>query len=113
MDTKFTWSTTQKGERAILHNNYLYRLRRENQNGSFKYVCTIKSFPSVITLKNDAFIKCNGNHNHAPKLTTNVQNVLTGLKRRVLTDVDQPIGKIYEDEVKKVCKYFIFSLCSK
>ncbi len=53
MDTKFTWSTTQKGEGAILHNSYLYRLRRENQNGSFKYVCTIKSCPSVITLKNE------------------------------------------------------------
>jgi len=108
MDTKFTWSTRQKGERAILHNNYFYRLRRKNQNGSFKYVRTIKSCPSVITLKNDVIIKCNGNHNHAPKLITNVQNVLTGLKRRVLTDVDQPIGKIYEDEVKKFVSILSF-----
>jgi hypothetical protein len=108
MDTKFTWSTTQKGERAILHNNYLYRLRRENQNGSFKYVCTIKSCRAVITLKNDVIIKCNGNHNHAPKLTANVQNVLTGLKRRVLTDADQPIGKIYEEEIKKFVSILSF-----
>ncbi|CAF2885444.1 unnamed protein product [Rotaria sp. Silwood2] len=99
MDIKFTWSTTQKGERAILYNNYLYRLRRENQNGSFIYVCTAKSCPCAITLKNNVIIKKNStNHNHAPKLTENVENVLNELKRRVLTDVDQPIGRIYEEE---------------
>ena len=38
MNTKFTWSTTQKGKRAILYNNYLCRLRRKNQNGSLIYV---------------------------------------------------------------------------
>ena len=53
------------------------------------------------------------NHNHDLKLTENVHNVLTGLKRRVLTDVDQTIGKVYEEEVKKVCEYFIFPLNSK
>ena len=68
MDTNFTWSTTQKGEKALLCNNYLYRLRRENQNGSFIYVCTTKSCSRVITLKNDAIIKCDvTSHNHDPR----------------------------------------------
>ena len=52
-------------------------------------VITIKSCPCVITLKNNTIIKLNcTNHNHDPKLTEYVQNVLTGLKLRVLTDVD-------------------------
>ena len=34
MNTNFTWSTTERGEKAILYNNYLYGLRRENKNGS-------------------------------------------------------------------------------
>ena len=38
IDTKFTWSTTQKGERAIVYNNYLYQSRRKNQNDSLIYV---------------------------------------------------------------------------
>ena len=102
MDTKFTWSTTQTAKRAILYNNYLYRLRRKNQNGSLIYVCTIKSCRCLIILKNNAIIKLNcTNHNHDPKCAENVPNVLTGLKHRVLTSVDQMIGKTYEEEVKK------------
>ncbi|CAF1545159.1 unnamed protein product [Rotaria sordida] len=102
MNTNFTWSTTEKGEKAILYNGYLYRLRRENQNGTLIYVCTFKLCSRTITLKNDVILKTNGgNHNHDPKLPENVQAVLCGLKRRVLTDIDQPVTKIYEDEVKK------------
>ncbi|CAF3341244.1 unnamed protein product [Rotaria socialis] len=102
MDTKFTWSITQKGEKALLCKNYLYGLRRENKNGSLVYACTNKSCPRVITLKNDAIIQCDvTRHNHDPRLTDDVQNVFTGLKRRVITDVDKSIGKIYEEEVKK------------
>ncbi|CAF2195766.1 unnamed protein product [Rotaria magnacalcarata] len=109
MDTKFTWSTTQKGEKALLYKNYLYPLRRENQNGSLIYVCTNKSCPRVITLKNDAIIQCDvTRYNHDPRLTEDVQTVFTGLKRRVITDVDQSIGKIYEEEVKK----FVSNLAS-
>jgi len=68
MNTNFTWSTTQKGERAISYNNYLYRLKRENLNGSFVYVCTIKSCTCSITVKNDTILKCKGtSHNHDPK----------------------------------------------
>ena len=48
-----------------------------------------------MTLKNNAVIKLGcANHDHDPKLTENVQNVLIGLKRHVFTDVDQTIGKI-------------------
>ena len=47
----FIWSTTQKGEKAIRYNDYLYRLKRENQNGLVIYVCTIKSSDRLITLK--------------------------------------------------------------
>ena len=48
-------------------------------------VCTIKSCPCVIILKNNAIIKLNcTNHNHNLKLTENVQNLLTGLKRRLV-----------------------------
>ncbi|CAF5052960.1 unnamed protein product, partial [Rotaria sp. Silwood1] len=39
MNMNFTWSTTQKGEKAIRYNDYLYRLKRENQNGSAVYTC--------------------------------------------------------------------------
>ena len=54
MNTNFTWSTTEKGEKAILYNGYLYRLRRENQNGSLIYVCTFKWYSRTITLKNNS-----------------------------------------------------------
>ena len=92
-----------------MYNNYLYRLRRKDQNSSLIYVCTIKSYPCVITLKDNAIIKFNcTNHNHNLKLTENVQNVLTGLERRVLTDVDQTIGKIYKEEVKRFVSMLSF-----
>ena len=109
MDAKFTWSTTQKGKGAILYNNYVYRLRCKNQNGSLIHICTIKSCPCVITLKNNTIIKLNcRNHNHDPKLAENVYNVLARLKRRVFTDVDQTIGKIYDEEVKKFVSILFF-----
>ena len=102
MNTNFTWSTTERGENAILYNNHLYGLRRENKNGSFVYICTFKSCSRTITLKDNTIVKSNGSdHNHGPKLPENVQVVLCGLKRRVLTDSDQPVGKTYEEEVKK------------
>ena len=41
MKVNFTWSTTQKDEKAIRYNDYLYRLKREKQNGSVIYVCTM------------------------------------------------------------------------
>ncbi|CAF1419324.1 unnamed protein product, partial [Rotaria sordida] len=41
------------------------------------------------------------NHNHDPKLPENVQTVLVGLKRRVLSDIEKPIPTIYDEEVKK------------
>ena len=64
--------------------------------------------------KNNTIIKLNcTTHNHDLKSTENVQNVLTVLTRRVLTDVNQTIGKIYEEEIKKkVRENFIFSLYS-
>ena len=66
------------------------------------YVITIKSCPCVINLKNNAIIKLScTNYTHGPKLTENVQNVLTGLKRCVLTGVHQATDKIYKEEVKK------------
>jgi hypothetical protein len=43
-----------------------------------------------------------GNHNHDPKLSENVQTVLCGLKWWMLSDADQPITKVHEEEVKKV-----------
>jgi hypothetical protein len=102
MDTNFTWSATERGEKAILYNNYLYHLKRENKNGTLKYVCTLKSCSRAITVKNNVIIKSSvGNHNHDPKLPENVQTVYRGLKRRVLTDIDEPIPKLYEEEVKK------------
>ena len=48
------------------------------------------------------------NHNHNLKLTENVQNVLTGLKRRVFTDVGQTIRKIYKEEVKRFVSMLSF-----
>ena len=99
INMNFTWSTTQKGEKAIRYNHYLYRLKRESQNGSSIYVCTIKSYGRLIALKNDVITKSDGrSHNHAPKLSENVQAVLTELKRRILTDNDQSIGRIYNKE---------------
>ena len=86
MNTNFTWSTTDRGEKTILYNNYLYELRRENKNGSFVYICTFKSCSRTITLKDNTIIKSNGSdHNHDPKLPESVQGLLCGLKRRVLS----------------------------
>ena len=114
MNTNFTWSTTEKGEKAILYNNYLYRFRRENQNSLLVYMCTFKSCSRTITLRNNVIMSSNGtNHNHDPKLPENVQTVLTGLKRRVLTETDQPVGKIYEEEVKKFVSISSFHLHRK
>ena len=59
MNTNFTWSTTEKGEKPILYNNYLYRLKRENKNGSLIYVCTFRWCTRTITLKNNVIIKLN------------------------------------------------------
>ena len=102
MDRNFTWTPSQRGEEAILYNNYLYRLKRKNQDGSAIYICTFKWCSRTVTLKNNAIIKSNcDKHNHDPKLPENVQGVLCGLKRRILTDIDQPIIQIYEEEVKK------------
>ena len=87
----FTWLTTQKGEKAIRYDDYFFGLKSENQNDS-----AVQSNPVVVlSLKNDIIIKSDGTSpNHAPKLSDNVQAVLTGLKHRVLTDNDQLIGKI-------------------
>ena len=82
MNMNFIWSTTQKREKAILYNDYLYQLERKNQNNSIIYVCTIKSCGRLITLKNDVIIKSDGGSlNHASKSSDNVQAGLTGLKR--------------------------------
>ena len=98
MNTNFTWSTTERGEKATLYDNYLYGLRRENKNGSFVYVCTFKSCSRTITLKDNTIIKSNGSdHNHDPKLLESVQALLCGFKRRVLSDFDQSVEKIYEE----------------
>ena len=87
-----TLSTTQKGEKAILYNRYLYRLKRENQNGTHLYVCTFNCCSRTISLKDNAIIKINGeNHNHDPKLPGNVQTLLVGLERRVLSAIEKPI----------------------
>lgn len=114
MNTNFTWSQTEKGEKAILYNGYLYRLRRENQNGSLIYVCTFKRCSRTISLKNYEIVTTNGgNHNHDPKLPENVHAVFCGLKRRVLTNIDQPVTKLYEGELKKiviVCSFYLNSI---
>jgi hypothetical protein len=111
MNTNFTWTTTIRGEKAILYNNYLYRLKRENQNGSSIHVCTFKWCSRTISIKDNVIIKSNSeNHNHDPKLSENVQTVLCGLKRRMISDADQPVTKIYEEEVKKFVSAYSFYL---
>ena len=102
METNFTLSTTQKCEKAILYNKYLCRLKLENQNGTHFYICTFNCYFRMITLKDNAIIKVNDeNHNHHPKLPENVQTVLVGLKRRVLSNIEKSIPTIYDEEVKK------------
>ena len=65
--------------------------------------------PLCYYLNNNTTIELNcTNHNHDPKLTEHVQNVLTRLKRRVLTDADQTIGKIYKEEVQKFVNILSF-----
>ena len=65
----------------------------------------------TITLKDNVIIKLNdGNHNHEPKLPENVQKVFCGLKRRVLSDIDQSVTKIYEEELKKFVSACLFQL---
>ena len=79
MEISFTLSTTQKGEKAILYNKYLCRLKRENQNGTLLYICTFNCRSHTITLKDNAIIKVNDeNHNHEPKLPESVQIVFVG-----------------------------------
>ena len=53
MNTNFSWSTSEKGEKAISYNNYLYRFRRENQGNSLVYVCTFKWCSRTITVKDN------------------------------------------------------------
>ena len=57
MDTKFIFSATEKGEKAILYTNYSYRMKRETQKGASSYVCTNKSCTQSVTLQNDTIIK--------------------------------------------------------
>jgi len=111
MNMNVTWSTTQKGEKAVLHNKYLYSLKRQNKNGSSIYSCTSKSCYCSIVLKNNLIIKTNGEtHNHDPKLAENVQTAFSRLKRRMLDDVDQPVTKVYEEEVKRFVSASFFYL---
>ena len=92
----------KKVKKVIRYNNYLYHLKRENKNSSSVYVCTFKWCFRTISLKRNVIIKSNDeNHNHEPKLPENVQTVFCGLKRRVLSDIDQSVTKIYE-ELKKI-----------
>ena len=109
MNLKFTWSTTSRGEKAVRHNDYLYQFKRENQDGSLTYVCTFKWCSRTICIRDNLIFKSNGgNHNHAPKLSENVQTVLCGLKRRILSEPDQPVTKVYDEEVKRfvsVCSF--------
>ena len=49
-------------------------------------------------------------HNHAPKLSDSVQAVLTELKRRILTNNGQSIGKNLRRRSKEICKFLILSL---
>ena len=103
METNFTLSTTQKGEKAVLYNRYLYRLKRENQNSTHLYVCKFNCCSCRIALKDNAIIKVNGeNHNHDRKLPENVQTVLVGLNRRVLSDIGKPIPTSYDEQIKNL-----------
>ena len=104
MNTNFIWSTDAKDEKSILYSNYLYRLKRENKNGLLIYVCTFKWCTRTITLKNNVIINLNSeNQNHDLKLPENVQTVYSGLKSRILADIDQHVTKIYGDEAKGIC----------
>ena len=47
----------QKGEKAMLYNNYLYRMKRETQKGISLCVGTNKSCTRRVTLQNDTIIK--------------------------------------------------------
>ena len=42
------------------------------------------------------------------KLSDNVQAISTALKRQVLTDNDQSIDKIYDEEAKKFVRFWSF-----
>jgi hypothetical protein len=69
MDVNFTWSASERDEKAILYNNQLYGLRRKKKNGSLVYICTFESCSRAIVLKDNAIVKSNDtNHNHDPKL---------------------------------------------
>ena len=47
----------KKGEKAMLYNNYLYRMKCTTQKGTSLYVCTNKSRTRRVTLQNDTIIK--------------------------------------------------------
>ena len=43
MNRNFTWTTSQRGEKAILYNNYLYRLKRKTT------IKTVQQFISALS----------------------------------------------------------------
>lgn len=96
----YTIIQTQKGYKAILFRQNLYRQQKVNQSGSVRWVCTNRKCSSSITIYNEKIKAIRGFHNHtnidrSPSIIKAVQNI----REKVTQNLTKPITQIYNETV--------------
>jgi hypothetical protein len=98
----YSFIESQKGSKGLLYENNLYRLQKNNKNGTSRWVCTNRKCSSSLTLKKEKIYKVRGIHKHNNVRTSlSITNVVKEIREEVCINVSKPITQIYNETVSQ------------
>lgn len=105
---EFHRTKTQRGADAIQVGTDLYRIQKQNKNGTIRLTCTSERCNASITMHDDEVLAIRGVHDHNDRqLPFHIGEVINELQEKATTDIRTPLPQIYDRLVKKfVCSVF-------
>ena len=107
VDIEYHWTLTQRGGRAIQIGTDLYRVQKENKNGTIRLTCTDERCNASVTMYENK-IKCmRGTHRHQERvLPYHIGEVVNEFRQVATTDLRTPLPQIYHHIAKKFVCFF-------
>ena len=102
---EFNRTETERGAAAIQIGTDLYRVQKQNKNGTTRLKCTSERCSASITMQDDKVLAIRGLHNHKERqLSFHIGELVKELQKTAAADIRTPIPQIYDRFAKKfVC----------
>jgi hypothetical protein len=100
--TEFYWTKTQRNAPAIQIGTDLYRIQKQNKNGSIRFTCTDERCNASVTMIENKIKFIRGIHRHEERmLPFHIGEVVHEFRQAAVSEIRTPLPQIYDRITKK------------